>query len=387
MAASKLTNISSEYIKNRALGANIIRLFLILALVIILVPVIACDSSDSDGNGGNGGDGGQMPDGGGGDGGDMGGGMDGGSDLIQPGGTLPENPETFSYVQGGSNRQTIDFFRIAGVDIPQTASRGDIEPGRRPVLVWFHGGGWVINDKTNIEPIAFEIAELAGFHLASVGYRLAGPSGTQDPWPGMIHEVKSAIRWLKLNAEMLDIDPDYIFTTGESAGAHLAAMIALSAGVQELEGNLNPGASSDVAGAVLFYGPYDFSTIIDQGLALFFGGTCNLDTLNPLAVWALLDCSITEPDNILDPLEGCNAMDLTEASPVTHVDSSDPPIFAASGTDDCFVPFDQIFDLENALEDSGVQNEVDVTQGGEHDVESLNVTAQQVVDFLEQSSE
>ena len=362
-----------------------VKAILIVSLIVLLMPVLACDST-SDGGDGDGNGGGEMMDGGD----DMGGGgdMDGGdgeegASFIEEGGTLAETPQTFSYVSGGSARQTLDYFAISGLESQTVASRGVLEAGTRPALVWFHGGGWVINDKTNIEPIAFEIAELAGFHLISVGYRLAGPGGTQDPWPGMIHEVKSAIRWIKLNSEMLGINPDYIITTGESAGAHLAAMIALSSGVAGLEGSVNPGASSDVAGAVLFYGPYDFSTIVDQGLALFLGGTCSLDTLNPLAVWALLDCSVAEPDNLLDPLEGCNAMDLVEAAPVSHVDGSDPPVFAASGTEDCFVPFDQVFDLQNALNGAGVPNEASVTNGGEHDVESLNVTAQQIINFLD----
>lgn len=363
MAALNIfSNISLNKTEPAPVWRAILRAFLLLTLILALLPLVACDDSSSSNNGGG----------------------DGGGSIVGSGGTLPDDPEAFSYVAGGSDRQTVDFFRIAGVDLPTEASRGAVEAGKRPVLVWFHGGGWVINDKTNIEPIAFEIAELAGFHLASVGYRLAGPTGSQDPWPGMIHEVKSAIRWLKLNSEMLDIDPNYIFTTGESAGAHLAAMIALSAGVQELEGNVNPGATSDVAGAVLFYGPYEFTTIVDQALGLVLDGTCSVDTLNPLAVWALLDCPV--PDNVLDPLSGCSAMDLTEASPITHVDGADPPVFAANGTDDCFVPFEQVFDLQNALNSAGVTNEVSVTNGGEHDVDTLNVTAQQVVDFLDENA-
>jgi acetyl esterase/lipase len=371
-------NISSYLYSSRTKTAPvwrmILRAFLVLMLTLLLISAVSCDeTSSSDNGGGNGG-------------GDMSGGDDmggGGASIVEPGGTLPGEPETFAYVAGGSARQTLDFYGITGLTSQTEASRGLAGSSGRPALVWFHGGGWVINDKTNIEPIAFEIAELAGFHLVSVGYRLAGPAGSQDPWPGMIHEVKSAIRWLKLNSETLGINPDYIITTGESAGAHLASMIALSAGVSELEGAVNPGATSDVAGGVLFYGPYEFDTIVNQGLGLVLDLTCTVDTLNPLAVWALLDCPI--PDNVLEPLSGCNGMDIMEASPVTHVDVTDPPVFAASGTDDCFVPFQQVFDLQNALNGAGVSNEISVTMGGEHDVETLNVTAQQVVDFLDEN--
>ena len=377
MAELKLSSyLALNKTKQAPVWRMILRAFLVLTLVLVLLPVIACDETSNSGNGGGDGGGDMMG------GGDMGGGEEEES-IVETGGTLADEPETFSYVAGGTQRQTLDFFEVSGLESQTEASRG-LEAGMgRPALVWFHGGGWVTNDKMNIEPIAFEIAELAGFHLVSVGYRLAGPAGPQDPWPGMIHEVKSAIRWLKLNSEMLGINPNYIITTGESAGAHLAAMIALSAGVQELEGTVNPGATSDVAGAALFYGPYAFDTIVNQGLSLVLDLTCTVETLNPLAVWALLDCTI--PDDVLDPLGTCNNMDLVEASPVTHVDMTDPPVFAASGTDDCFVPFQQVFDLQNALNTVGVPNEISVTQGGEHDVETLNVTAQQVVDFLDEN--
>jgi acetyl esterase/lipase len=304
--------------------------------------------------------------GGGTDGGPGGGGGGGGAGIdIQPGGTLAAEPETFFYVEGGTDRQTLDLFRIEGVSSP------------RPVLVWFHGGGWVINSKENIEGIAFDIAEAGGFHLVSVGYRLAG-QGAED-WPGIVREVKSAVRWIKLNAEELGIDPDAVIVTGESAGAHLAAMVALSSGVGSLEGSVNPGASSDVAAAVLFYGPYDFNTIVDEALDVLLTGNCGVE-LNPLPIWALLECPV--PDNIQDPLSGCDQSDLDEASPVTHVGAGDPPVFIAAGTEDCFVPWMQALDLEDALEAAGVTNEISITQGGEHDADTLDVTPAQVIEFL-----
>ena len=306
--------------------------------------------------------------GGGSSGGTVGGGNGGGGGAgidIETGGTLEAEPETFSYVEGGTDRQTLDLYRINGVSSP------------RPALVWFHGGGWVINSKENIEGIAFDIAEAGGFNLISVGYRLAG-QGAED-WPGIVREVKSAIRWIKLNADTLGVDPDAIIVTGESAGAHLAAMIALSAGADDLEGTVNPGATSDVAAAVLFYGPYDFNTIVDEALDVLLTGKCGIE-LNPLPVWALLGCPV--PQDIFDPLSECNQSDLDEASPVTHVDPGDPPVFIAAGADDCFVPWMQALDLEDALDAAGVTNEVSITEGGEHDADTLDVSPAQVTDFL-----
>ncbi len=325
-----------------------------IGLMLLTVSSVAFGATGGCSSGGTGGG----PGGGGGGGG-------GAGINIETGGTLPAEPETFFYVEGGTERQTLDLYRIEGVS------------STRPALVWFHGGGWVINSKENIEGIAFDIAEAGGFHLVSVGYRLAG-QGAED-WPGIVREVKSAVRWIKLNSAMLGIDPDAIIVTGESAGAHLAAMAALSAGVGNLEGTVNPGATSDVAAAVLFYGPYDFNTIVEQALEILLTGSCGVE-LNPLPIWALLECPV--PDNIQDPLSGCDQSDLDEASPVTHVDAGDPPVFIAAGTEDCFVPWMQALDLEDALEAAGVMNEISITQGGEHDADTLDVTPAQVIEFL-----
>jgi acetyl esterase/lipase len=327
-----------------------------IALVLVMVCSVAASSVGGCSGGGTGAGTGN----GGGGGSGSGAGID-----IEPGGTVAAEPETFFYVDGGTERQTLDLYRIEGISLP------------RPALVWFHGGGWVINSKENIEGIAFDIAEAGGFHLVSVGYRLAG-QGAED-WPGIVREVKSAVRWLKQNAEGLGIDPDAIVVTGESAGAHLAAMVALSAGVASFEGTVNPGASSEVAAAVLFYGPYDFNTIVEEALEVLLTGQCGAE-LNPLPIWALLECPV--PDDIFDPLSECGESDLDEASPVTHVDAGDPPVFIAAGTEDCFVPWMQALDLEDALDASGVTNELSITEGGEHDADTLDVTPAQVIEFL-----
>lgn len=325
-----------------------------IGLVLLMVSTVAAGTVGGCGGGGTAGGNGN------------GGGGGGGAGIdIETGGILAAEPETFFYVEGGTERQTLDLYRIGGVS------------STRPALVWFHGGGWVINSKENIEGIAFDIAEAGGFNLVSVGYRLAG-QGAED-WPGIVREVKSAVRWIKLNSEELGIDPDAIIVTGESAGAHLAAMVALSAGVGSLEGTVNPGASTDVAAAVLFYGPYDFNKIVDEALEVLLTGSCGVE-LNPLPIWALLECPV--PDDFLDPLGECDQSDLDEASPVTHVDAGDPPVFIAAGTEDCFVPWMQSLDLEDALEAAGVTNEISITEGGEHDADTLDVTPAQVIEFL-----
>lgn len=303
-----------------------------------------------------------------------------GGGLTGTGGTLSEMPKTFSYVVGGTARQMLDFYKFEGLE-PVSTSRisRETETSPRPVLVWFHGGGWVAGQKEDIAPIAFDIAEEAGFHLVSVGYRLSGMDA--EPWPGIIHEVKSAIRWLKINAEELGIDHDLIIVGGESAGAHLAAMIAASSGVEGLEGGANPGVSSSVAGAVLFYGPYNLNKIAAHGDEISVSGDCGTG-YDPTPVLSLLDCPMPGGELSEDPISGCNQMELADASPLSHIDAADPPMYLASGTSDCVVPWQQTLDMQNALSSAGVPHEVSITQGGQHDTGTLDASAQDVTSFL-----
>jgi len=78
-----------------------------------------------------------------------------GGSIIEPGGTLPMVPETFDYVGNSNVRQMLDYYEITGLPsekVAEFSTRGVIG---RPVLVWFHGGGWVLNDKTNIGAYRF----------------------------------------------------------------------------------------------------------------------------------------------------------------------------------------------------------------------------------------
>src|SRR4030095_9891570 len=91
---------------------------------------------------------------------------------------------------------------------------------------------------------------------ATVSYRLA----PAHRFPAAVHDVKAAVRWLRANAERLGIDPARIGATGDSAGAHLALMLGVTAGVKELEGDGgNADRSSEVACVVSVYGPIDFT--------------------------------------------------------------------------------------------------------------------------------
>lgn len=93
----------------------------------------------------------------------------------------------------------------------------------KPALVWIPGGGWRGTDKNLMLGEMKEFAD-AGYVVASIYYR----SSAQGHFPDQLIDVKTAIRFLRANAEKYEIDPDRIGVFGRSAGGHLAAFAAMN---------------------------------------------------------------------------------------------------------------------------------------------------------------
>jgi acetyl esterase/lipase len=100
-----------------------------------------------------------------------------------------------------------------------------------PGIVFLHGGGWVAGSKDGFDGPARYVAE-RGLVVAAINYRLVrkNTDGSIDNrYPAALDDVKSAVVWLKKNAQAHSINPKYIGIFGESAGAHLALMAGLTA--------------------------------------------------------------------------------------------------------------------------------------------------------------
>ena len=108
-------------------------------------------------------------------------------------------------------------------DIPVRVYVPTTAPGPRPVLVYFHGGGWVIGSIDTHDGNVRAVAEGSGVTVVSVGYRLA----PEHPFPAAIDDSVAAVRWVVDNAADLDVDPSRLAVGGDSAGGNLAAVAAL----------------------------------------------------------------------------------------------------------------------------------------------------------------
>ena len=96
------------------------------------------------------------------------------------------------------------------------------EPG--PVLVFFHGGGFVLGDLETHEPICAEIARRLDMAVVAVDYRLA----PEHPWPAGAEDCIAAARWIAAGPEALGRQATGLVLAGDSAGGNLAIVTSLS---------------------------------------------------------------------------------------------------------------------------------------------------------------
>jgi acetyl esterase/lipase len=123
----------------------------------------------------------------------------------------------------------------------------------RPVLVYVHGGGWVVGDKRQQGRLTVHELAAGGWLCVSINYRLS-PRAT---FPDHLIDVKRALAWVRANIARYGGDPRFVVVAGGSAGAHLATLATLTAGDPTFQPGFE-GADTAVAGCVSYYGVYDF---------------------------------------------------------------------------------------------------------------------------------
>jgi len=97
--------------------------------------------------------------------------------------------------------------------------------GALPVLVYYHGGGWVIGDLDTHDTLCRELANLSGCAIVAVDYRLA----PEHRFPAAVDDCSAATRWVHAHAAGLGLDASRLAVGGDSAGGNLAAVVAIDA--------------------------------------------------------------------------------------------------------------------------------------------------------------
>jgi len=214
--------------------------------------------------------------------------------------------------------------------------------GNPPLMVWVHGGAWREGSRTSVRT---EFVR-NGFATASVGYRLS----TESRFPAMVHDIKAAIRFLRAKGADYGYQADRIAISGDSAGAHLAALVGVSNGVAELEGEVGShrDRSSAVQSIVAYYPATNLTTILAQSTP--FGLNVRMPALQLLL------------GDLPDRVPGLARL----ASATTHVDGSDPPLLIFHGDQDPQMPINQSHELHGAYEALKLDGDLIVVHGGAH---------------------
>jgi len=269
--------------------------------------------------------------------------------------------------------------------IPPTAKGKKV-----PVLVYVHGGGWAkgtyegddAKDKKLQTPPAspqdmmsrdntssykiFKDVLNHNIAFVSVDYRL----NTEAALPAQIYDVKGALRFLRAHADEYGLDESRMAICGTSAGAHLAAEMALTADRPELEGTVggNPGVSSKVIACVDYYGPTNLLTMAPEMSPSLQDPTQAAETHDSVRANESILLGFTGKGEGVGTLRRVSeAHDTTSpywpmvekaklSSPACQVTKDAPPFFIAHGGHDSLVPIQQSISLQKALTDAGVEN-------------------------------
>jgi acetyl esterase/lipase len=224
----------------------------------------------------------------------------------------------------------LDLYMPAGVTNP-------------PLLVWVHGGAWRNGTKAN-PPTRFLVEN--GFALASLDFR----QSTDAPFPAMVHDIKGAIRFLRAKATAYGYRTDRLAIGGDSSGAHLALLVGVTGGVKELEGTVGdaPEESSRVQAIIDYYGASNLTTILAQSTPFGLG-------VREPALRLLLG-GLPDEKPYLAKL----------ASPVNHVDRTDPPLMILHGDQDPQMPINQSHEIQGVYEKLTMDVAFTVVHGSAH---------------------
>lgn len=186
-----------------------------------------------------------------------------------------------------------------------------IKSGKLPIVLIIHGGGWRTGDKKMEWPTAINLAQ-KGFIAATIEYRLS----PEAKYPAAIHDLKSAVRWIRANHEQLGVNPNKIIVSGVSAGGELAAFLGATGDMKKFEGTgSNLKVSSKVNAVVDIDGILDFTHPAESNK--------DVDPEKPSAGKAWFGVSYAEDPSLW-----------IEASPINYISQNMPPILFINSSHD-----------------------------------------------------
>jgi acetyl esterase/lipase len=225
--------------------------------------------------------------------------------------------------------------------------------GPFPIILHIHGGGFAIGDKRDIHLVPYLRALQRGYAVVSVNYRLSD----EAIFPAAVMDVKAALRWLRANRAAYHLDGNRIAACGGSAGGNLAALVAVTAHVAELEDKSqgNASYSCGVQAAVDMFGPTDFLKMDEQLVQNGLGPCDHHETQSPESRY--LGAPIAQiPEKV------------AWANPMTFVHKDMPPLLIQHGRVDHLVPVQQSIIFVEKIKEVATADKVefDILEGADH---------------------
>ncbi|KZY40152.1 hypothetical protein A3732_20485, partial [Oleiphilus sp. HI0050] len=212
---------------------------------------------------------------------------------------------------GVQNIKDVVYHKVDGMNLKLDIRRARTTANFAPVLFQIHGGAWTHGYGSKKEqgiPLMVEMAK-RGWICVAIDYRLS-PKATM---PEHIIDCKRALAWVKEHIKEYGGNPDFIVTTGGSAGGHLCSLLSLSANDESLQPGFED-VDTSVQGCIPYYGIYDLMN--EQNLQL----TVGLD--------------IIMRKNIIKQTKQENTEIYRHMSPINHINEAAPPFLIIHGDKD-----------------------------------------------------
>jgi acetyl esterase/lipase len=244
----------------------------------------------------------------------------------------------------------IEYAKVGDRKLPLDLYLPEKAEGKLPVIVWIHGGGWRSGSKEE-DCLAVQTGFVQkGYAVASVEYRLSD----EAIFPAQIEDCKSAIRWLRANADKYNLDPSHIGAWGFSAGGHLVALLGTTGDIKDFDKGENLNYSSAVQAVCIYSGPIDFPTFVTTPGYEKHAGPESAET--KLIGGRVLD----------------NPEKAKEVSATSYVSKGDAPTLIIHGDKDPTVPIGQGKLFYDALKKAEVNVIFHPIQDAKHNLQQLS---------------
>ena len=223
---------------------------------------------------------------------------------------------------------------------------------KKPAVLYFPGGGFTSADHEKFLEMRYALA-CAGYVVAACEYR-----AVPNKFPALLEDAKAAVRWMRAHASEFGVDANRIGLLGDSAGGYVVQMAGATNGEKNWDVGDFKEASSDVQAVVSIYGISDLTTIGE--------GIGNENVHASAAVTEALLLNGPAFKDFAGASVNADPQKAKAASPIGHVDGTEPPFLLMHGSGDKVVSPLQSKKMFEALQNKKVEAEYVLVRGAEH---------------------